>query len=77
MVTIKLFGILRLNSGISTLKVNAKTVGEAINEISTRTSIKKNDIRYCTIFVNGKLGKNRTKLIDGDEVVFLSPVGGG
>lgn len=78
MITVKLYGLLRLDSGIKALTLEAQTihqVHEALRAQSSRLAQK--DLDGCMILINGKPGTKRSKLKDGDQVVLMSPVAGG
>ena len=76
MITVKLYGLLRIESGIKEKQLNAATVAEALNTLA-ECGIPKKDLDSCMILINGKTGKKRSKLADGDTVVLMSPVAGG
>lgn len=84
MVNVKLFGLLRLDTGIKEFDTEAKTVGELCDillakakqaDVHTKVTIK--NVQGCAVLVNGKTASKRTKLADGDKVVFMSMVAGG
>ncbi len=78
MITVKLFGLLRLESGIREAALEAATVPEmkeALLALSDR--ITRKDLEGCVIFINGRPAKKRSTLSDGDQVVLMSPVAGG
>lgn len=77
MVKAKLFGLVRLNAGIASLQVDANQVSGVIEKIAATGKVDSKDLKQCTILVDGKQVNLKTKLRDGAEVVFLSPVGGG
>ncbi len=77
MVKAKLFGVLRLNSGISTMWVDADRVGGVIKRVAATGLTDEKELKQCIILVDGKRAKMQTRLCDGDEIVFLSPAGGG
>ena len=78
MITVKLYGLLRLDSGIRELSLDAKTVPELYFQLLEKTDrISKKDLEGCVLLVNGKAANRRTKLADGDVVQLLSPVAGG
>jgi len=76
MITVKLFGLLRLESGIKEKQVPAATVKEVLEELA-RCGISRKELDSCVILVNGKNANKRSKLKDGDTVVLMSPVAGG
>jgi len=76
MITVKLFGLLRLESGIKERQLEAATVKEVLQQLATE-GISKKDLSGSVIFVNGEPANKRKKLIDGDLVVLMPPVAGG
>ena len=76
MITVKLYGLLRIESGIKEKQLNAATAAEVLNTLAD-CGIPKKDLDSCMILINGKTGKKRSKLADGDTVVLMSPVAGG
>ena len=78
MITVKLYGLLRLDSGIRELSLDVKTVPELYSRLLEKTDrISKKDLEGCVLLVNGKAANRRTKLADGDVVQLMSPVSGG
>ena len=84
MVHVKLFGLLRLDTGLKELDAEAATVGELypilLREAKRRkpaTTVTARDVDGCVILINGKQGKKSSRLQDGDEVMLMSPVCGG
>ena len=82
MVRVKLFGLLRIDSGIKELSVEADAVKEIfpiLIETASRNgkTITIKNINSCVVMVNGQQATKNTKLKDGDEVVFMSMVAGG
>ena len=76
MITVKLYGLLRIESGIKEKQLKAATVKEVL-EILAVCGIPQKDLQGCIILVNGKSASKRSKLTDGDNVVLMSPVAGG
>ena len=76
MITVKLYGLLRLDSGIKELKLNALSVKEIFDHM-TNKGFQMTDLNGCVILVNGAAASKRSKLKDGDVVQLLSPVAGG
>ena len=83
MVTVKLFGALRLRSGLKEYQLEAGSLDELyaqLAEISTRTGsepVTVKDLRACIVMINGKQCRPRHALADGDAVVLLTPASGG
>ena len=75
MITVRLFGLLRLETGIKQLQVCAGNLKELQKEL-TRW-IPEEKIKGCVLIVNGKRANSRTKLEDGDQVMLMPPVAGG
>ena len=76
MITVKLFGLLRLESGIKERQLEAASVREVLQALS-KAGISKKDLSGCVIYVNGENANKRRKLEDGDTVVLMPPVAGG
>ena len=76
MITVKLYGLLRIESGIKEKRLEAATVKEALDRLAI-CGIDRKDLNGCVILVNGKTANKRSKLTDGDTVVLMSPVAGG
>ena len=77
MVTIKLFGTLRLKTGCKGLEADISSVKEGCMALSDATGLPYKEIKKCIAVVNGKQSKLSTPLQDGDELAFFSPSGGG
>ena len=78
MITVKLYGLLRLDSGIRELDLEAATVAELYTRLSEKVDrLTKKDLEGCVLLVNGKVSSRRTKLTDGDVVQLMPPVAGG
>lgn len=84
MVTVKLFGALRLETGVKELHLEAGSVRELIplvcREIRRQRpacTVSEKDFRACLVAVNGVRVNPRAKLRDGDAVYFFPAVAGG
>ncbi len=84
MVHVKLFGLLRLDTGLKELNADAPTVGALYpmvlaeaKRVKPATKVTAKDVEGCVILINGKQGKKSSRLSDGDEVLLMSPVCGG
>ncbi len=77
MVTIKLFGTLRLKTGFRQIEADITTVRQAQVILSEQTGIPAKEFKKCVIALNGSPCKASARLSDGDELTFLSPAGGG
>jgi len=76
MITVKLYGLLRIESGIKEKRLEAATVKEVLQHLAG-CGIDAKDLSGCVILINGKSANRRSKLTDGDTVVLISPVAGG
>ncbi len=76
MITVKLYGLLRIESGIKEKRLEARNVKEVLQSLSD-CGIPPKDLEGCIILVNGNTANKRSKLADGDTVVLMSPVAGG
>lgn len=84
MVTVKLFGLLRLDSGVKQLELEAATVRElypklleALHCSQPDSSMTLKDLKACAVAVNEIPAKLGTKLHDGDVVYLIPPIAGG
>jgi len=84
MVTVKLFGLFRLVTGLKEIKAEASSVKELYpilldeaKKVNPTTMITAADIDGCIVVINGKQSKKNSKLRDGDIVFLMSPVCGG
>ena len=76
MITVKLYGLLRIESGIREKQLQAATVKEVLEQLAA-CGIDRKDLNGCVILVNGNTANKRSKLTDGDTVVLMSPMAGG
>ena len=76
MITVKLYGLLRSESGIKENQLEAVTMKEVLDQLAA-CGIDRRDLNGCVILVNGNTANKRSKLTDGDTVVLMSPVAGG
>ena len=76
MITVKLFGLLRLDSGIKVKQLKASSVKEVLDALAD-CGIDRKALNSCVILVNGNSARKTSKLADGDTVVLMSPVAGG
>ena len=75
MITVKLFGLVRIETGIKELQIEANTIRQ-LHKALTR-HIPEEKIKGCILLVNGKAANRFTKLEDGDQVMLMPPVAGG
>ena len=84
MVTVKLFGTFRLDSGIKELSLDVSTVKQMLplimDEVRKRdpeTELTIKDLKGCIVSLNGKQVGFNAKLNDGDTVYLVPAVAGG
>lgn len=78
MVTVRLFGTLRLDTKRQSVVVQATTVEEMLLRTAAELGLPSPDpLRQAVIFVNGERSGLRGRLQDGDEIYLLSPAAGG
>ena len=78
MITVRFYGLLRLDAGVREMTVAASTVAELFAQISRQNPcITKKDLEGCVLLINGKVRNRRAKLADGDVVQLMPPVAGG
>ena len=76
MITVKLYGLLRIDSGIKERKLEAGSMKDVFSDLMTQ-GIAAKDLSGCIIRINGKPANKRSMLQDGDVVQLLPPVAGG
>ena len=77
MIKVSFFGLLRINSGVKSLELQAADIKELFLNVEQASGISLKTLHACTLLINGKPKKFNQKLHDGDEIVFLPPVCGG
>lgn len=77
MVTIKVYGTLRLKCGLGQMEAYTDSIKDACRILALATGTPEKEFKHCTFAVNGKKVGYSTRLKDGDELVFLAPSGGG
>ena len=68
MITVKLFGLVRLETGIKELQIEAVTIKSLKKELTRH--IPEEKIKGCVLLVNGRQANRFTKLQDGDHLIF-------
>ena len=76
MITVKLYGLLRVESGIRELCIEADTVKNIYLQLE-KAGLNSKDLKGCYVLINGKPAGKRDKLNVGDVVQLLPPVAGG
>ena len=84
MVSVELFGLFRLDTGIKKMEAEVTCVKELYplllqeaKRIDPKTKITAKDIDGCIVLVNSVQTGKHAKLKDGDTVMLMSPVCGG
>ena len=84
MVQIKLFGLIRLDTGLKELRADVSSVKEIYplllreaKRANPSTTVSAKDIDGCIVLVNNVQTNKHAKLKDGDTVMLMSPVCGG
>ena len=76
MITVKLYGLLRIDSGIRERRIEAASMQDVLEDLAQQ-GISPKQLKGCVMLVNGKTASKRSKLCSGDVVQLLSPVAGG
>ena len=76
MITVKLYGLLRIDSGIKERRIEADNIKDVFTDLMQQ-GIPKKALDGCIILVNGKPTRKRIALQSGDVVQLMSPVAGG
>ena len=74
MIKVKIFGVVSLKTNVSEFENKIKNVDELLGIIP---GISRKEAKDLVLLVNGKAVRNSYRFKDGDEVVMLSPAGGG
>lgn len=76
MISVKFYGLMRLESGVKELQCEAESV-KALFARLEEAGFDRKALRGCYLMVNGEAAHKNTKLNDGDVVQLLPPVAGG
>lgn len=78
MVTVRLFGTLRLDAKRRSVTVEAASVAEALMRTASELGLPNSaPLQQAAVYVNGERAALRSRLQDGDELYLLSPSAGG
>lgn len=84
MVTVRVFGVFRLDSGVKRMEADAASVKELLplvleeaKRVKPDTKVTMKDVMSCLVVVNGKQVGRNAALCDGDEVMLVPAVAGG
>ena len=76
MITVKLYGLLRINSGIKERKIEAESIKDVLEDLMMQ-GISRKELDGCIVLINQKSANKKSKLTEGDVVQLMSPVAGG
>lgn len=76
MITVKLYGLMRVESGIKSLELEADTQKSLYKQLQN-AGLDRQDLKGCCLLVNGVPAARNTKFKHGDVVQLLPPVAGG
>ncbi len=81
-VTVKLFGVFRVDTGTKELELDCKTLGDVFTQLNEKLGHIQLDsglqFKDAAVYVGGEPCKKKSKtLSDGDEIWLLSPASGG
>ena len=76
MITVKLYGLLRIETGIKERQIEASNIKDVLDGLESQ-GISRKDLTGCVILINQKPANKRSSLYDGDVVQLMSPVAGG
>jgi len=77
MITVRFYGTLRLKTETPGMDVEASTVREALKAVAAEGKVPEKELKECIALLRGVRVSARKRLSDGDELMLLSPVGGG
>ena len=75
MITVKLYGLIRIESGIKEKQLEDKDVQQLLARLSD-CGIPMQDLSGYVVLINGNSAAKKSKLTDGGTVVLMSPVAG-
>ena len=76
MITVKLYGLLRVESGIRELQMEADHPKAMFDRLQA-AGLDRNALKGCYVLINGAPASRRATFKDGDVVQLLPPVAGG
>ena len=74
MIKVKIFGVARLKAGVSSFESDAETLQELQRTVPGLTRKEAKDL---LALVDGKSVGKHYRFQEGDEVILMSPAGGG
>lgn len=76
MITVKLYGLMRVESGIRELSVEAENLKTMYLRLQ-EAGLDRRELKGCYVLVNGRPAARKETFKDGDVVQLLPPVAGG
>ena len=76
MITVKLYGLMRVESGIRERSVEAQNLKTMFARLEA-AGLNRQDLKGCYVLVNGRPAARKETFKDGDVVQLLPPVAGG
>lgn len=76
MITERLYGLLRLDSGMGVCQLEADTLGQVFTQLEA-LGLSRKALSGCIVLVNGSPARRNQPLSQGDTVQLLPPVAGG
>ncbi len=81
MIEVKLFGTARLDLNMKETQIEADTVKDLLKGIAKQAGVPDKKMKQFLVYVNevniDQLQRFKTKLVDGDKIMILSPSSGG
>lgn len=77
MITLRCFGLLRLETGLKEARMEASDVPQLLKALQDQFPRQRELIRGSLVLVNGKSANRRAKLSPEDRVDLFPPVAGG
>lgn len=76
MITVKLYGLMRIESGIRELQLECSDTKE-LYKLLQENGLDKQTLKGCCVLVNGETASARSRFAHGDVIQILPPVAGG
>ena len=77
MISVQLYGVVRLQAGVAKLELDEAQVKTLHDLKGMLPGISRKEANDLLVLVNGSSVKKSYRFQNGDNVVFLSPAGGG
>ena len=79
-VTVKLFGVFRVDTHTPSLEMQADKLGDVFPALQEKLGQMDSGLQFkdATVYINGESCKKKSRALrDGDEIWLLSPASGG